>query len=144
MLNQQSSEVKKFIRAAAVHREGAEVLLKSCPERGRSVLAHEVIYLSGYVVECALKALLLNCSPKAKHPEKVEWLKAELKHYLEKLKHELSKKGVELPDEQKENLKRVRSPWSPEMRYQTRLWSTEEATRVFVAAEGIFDWVNRG
>ena len=144
MSDLQSPDVLRLIRAAAVHREGAEVLLKSCPKRATSALAHEVIYLSGYVVECALKAKLLSRFNKGKHPEKLLWMKTELGHYLEKLKHELANKGVELLDEQKEHLKRVRSKWSPEMRYRTQRWSTEDASRVYLAAEAILNWVNRG
>lgn len=144
MLDRSAPEVRRFTRAANAHCEAARQLLADCPQRSSSALAHEVIYLAGYVVECALKALLLTNTPRKKHEELVQRFKDKLKHNLELLKSELSQRGVELPGEHKENLKRVRSVWSSEMRYDIQMRRREDAERVFDAAEEIFDWVNKG
>jgi HEPN domain-containing protein len=144
MLDLTFAQVKQFNRAAAAHLGAARTLLDACPERTSSTRGHEVVYLSGYVVECVLKALLLSRTPRKKHPAELKRLKEELGHNLEQLKNELSQKGVELPREQKENLKRVRPNWSSEMRYDVRRWKREDAERVVAAAEAIFDWVNGG
>jgi len=141
MLNLAFPEVVRFYRAAAGHRVAARALLDHCPEQTASVLGHEAIYLSGYVVECSLKALLLTRFPRAKHPEVVGWFKRELKHDLERLKVELRKKGVGFPTVHVENLKRVRTVWGAEMRYNIRAWQRGRAVPVFLAAEGLFEWV---
>ncbi len=142
MLNRKFPEVRRFIRAAAAHLDAVRELLGTCPEKVSSTRGHDVVYLSGYVVECSLKALLLSRHPEAKHEELIERFKSEMKHDLEKLKRELSKKKVELPENQKENFKKVRPVWSSEMRYDIRAWHREEAERIFLAAEAIHGWVN--
>jgi HEPN domain-containing protein len=142
MLDLALAQVKRFNRAAAAHLDAARKLLDVCPERTLSTRGHEVVYLSGYVVECVLKALFLSRTPRRKHPAELKRLKEDVGHNLEKLKNELSQKGVELSREQKENFRRVRPEWSSEMRYDIRLWKREDAGRVFSAAEAIYDWVN--
>src|SRR5438477_9757100 len=111
MLNLKFPQVKRFNRAAAAHLDAAKSLLDVCPEKVSSTLGHDVVYLSGYVVECSLKALFLTQHPQQKHKELVEWFREKLKHNLEWLKEELNKKGVNFPKEQNENLKRVRGRW---------------------------------
>lgn len=142
MLNLKFAEVKRFNRAAAAHLDAVRSLLSQCPEKGTSTRGHDVVYLSGYIVECILKALLLSRTPEKQHEAFLKKLKEEIGHNLEKLKNELSQKGVELPREQKESFYRVRPVWYSEMRYDIRLWTLEEADRVFQAAESIFKWVN--
>ncbi len=142
MLNRKFAEVRRFIRAADAHIDAARQLLAACPERTSSTRGHDVVYLSGYVIECSLKALLLSCYPEAKHEELIGRFKSDIKHDLEKVKYELSKKKVELPQEHKDHLKWVRQKWSSEMRYGIRAWTRDEAERVFLAAEAIYEWVN--
>lgn len=144
MLNVALPEVKRFYRAAAAHLDAARSLLGQCPEKGLSTRGHEVVYLSGYVVECSLKALLLTQYPRAKHPEIVGWFIAELKHNLERLAVELTRKGVNIPKRRHESLKRVRAQWYSEMRYDIRAWRRQDVERVFSAAEELFDWVREG
>lgn len=143
MLNLRFSEVKRFIRAAAAHRDAASLLLKGSPANAISTRGHDVVYLSGYVVECSLKALYLNQHPQRQHQELVDWFRERLKHNLEWLARELLVKGVVIPRVQKENLNRIVRPnWYSEMRYDIRGWNRVEAARVFVAAESIYNWVS--
>src|SRR4051794_6089757 len=127
MLNLKFPEVKRFYRAASAHLDAARALVGGCPEKSASTRGHDVVYLSGYVVECALKALLLHQHPQRKHQELVEWFREKLKHNLELLKEKLDKKGVNFTREHDENLKRVRTKWSSEMRYDVRGWVRDEA-----------------
>jgi HEPN domain-containing protein len=143
MLNLKFAEVKRFYRAAAAHLDAARKLLDTCPEKVSSVRGHDAVYLSGYVVECGLKALFLSQHPQRKHPELVDWFREKLKHNLELLAERLAKAGVNFPKEHKDNLKRVRTAWSSEMRYDIRAWNREEVERVVLAAEAIFEWVER-
>lgn len=141
MLNLKFAEVKRFSRAAAAHLEAAQTLLGECPEKASSTRGHDVVYLCGYIVECSLKALLLTQHPRRKHEELVAWFREKVKHNLERLKEELTKKGVNFPKEQNENFKRVYSRWTSDMRYDVRAWSREAVERVFQAAEQMLDWV---
>ena len=143
MLNLHDPEVRRFYRAAVAHRDAARLLLDHCPERTASTRGHQVVYFSGYVVECSLKALFLSASPAKKHVEIVQWFKAEVKHNLERLRVELSKCGVVFPRIQLEHLRRVRTSWYSEMRYQTLAWGRSEAEKVYVAAEAVFAWSTR-
>jgi hypothetical protein len=141
MLNLKFTEVKRFYRAASAHLDAAQKLLSHCPERGTTTRGHEVVYISGYVVECVLKSLYLSQCPQRQHAEVIEWFRDKVKHNLEMLAQELSKVGVNIPKEQKENLKRVRTMWSSEMRYDVRAWNREEVVRVFDAVEALYVWV---
>jgi hypothetical protein len=118
MLNLKFPEVRRFMRAALAHRDAARGLLGLCPPKGKSTRGHAVVYLCGYVVECSLKALLINHHPERKHGEVVAKFKDTLKHNLELIRSELIKKGTNFSKEQQENFKRVRRNWSSEMRYK--------------------------
>jgi HEPN domain-containing protein len=143
VLNLRFKEVKRFIRAAAAHRDAAKQLLATCPEAATSTRGHDVVYLSGYVVECALKALYLSRRPEREHVEIQKWFREQIKHNLEGLAREIQDAGVVIPRLQKEKLLRVVRPnWFTEMRYDIRAWSREDAERVWEAAELIFRWVS--
>jgi hypothetical protein len=144
MLNLKFPEVKRFYRAAEAHLDAARVLLAHCPKEGSSTRGHEVVYLSGYAVECSLKALLLTQSPRKQHQKVIEWFKTDLKHNLERLKVELTKKGIHVSNERSVHLKRVCNKWRSEMRYDVRGWQRVEATWVLQSAEQLFNWVKGG
>ena len=144
MLNLKFPEVKRFHRAAATHLEAARELLDECPENAASLLGHDVVYLAGYVVECGLKALLLSQYPRREHEEVVEWFRTDVKHNLERLREELTKKGVNFPRDQLENLRQVHRRWWSEMRYDAQQWKREDVERLFQATEAIYKWVRGG
>lgn len=66
--------------------------------------------------------------------------KGVIKHDLDKLKEELSRKRVTFTAGEKENFNRVRSAWSSEMRYDATARRRKDAERVCEAAAAIFDW----
>lgn len=135
----------RFLRAAEMHREAARTSLAQCPRRSTSRLATEVIYLSGYVVECGLKAVLVSHTPLKQHERLMEEvLKGRIKHNLELLKDELIDKGIVWPLTRREQLRRVRSKWSSEMRYDARRSRREDAEEVLEAAEELFRWATGG
>ena len=141
MLNLKYPEVRRFYYAAELHFDSATELMKSFPRLGSSLRGHEIVYLAGYVVECALKALYLSrCSPR-RHEEVVAWLKAEIKHNLEKLKSELVEKGVVFPSEVMRDLKWVKTHWSSEMRYRVHTWNRVDTTRFLKSVRSIRAWV---
>ena len=144
MLRLDFPQVKRFNRAATMHLEAARLLLESCDQKASTVLATEVMYLSGYVVECVLKAVLLSNIPKSKHGAMIERFKTEIKHNLEKLKDAVAKKKIEMPRDKKEAFRRVCGVWSSEMRYDAVNRLRENAELVAQAAGEVFRWANPG
>ena len=141
MVNMAFRHAALFVRAADMHREASRTLLGECPLHSSSRLATVATYLGGYVAECALKAVLISRYPERDHTRVVdEVLKGRIGHNLEFLKVELAGRGVNWPSRQTTLLKRVRSGWSSEMRYDPRNRSTEEARRVIEAADGLYQW----
>ena len=132
--------VKGYIRAAEMHREAAATLLEASHGRLRSLLCTEVVYLSGYVVECSLKAYLLSHVPVKKHSERIEKFKAN-GHDLEKLLSWLAAKRRHLPDRQARNCRKVRGNWSSQMRYEARSLQRTTAESVHRSAEELYRWV---
>jgi hypothetical protein len=143
MINKNFPEAMRYYRAAAMHLEGATTIVKQCPSKSWSFLAHEATYLSGYVVECSFKALILNRTPPKKHAEVVEEFRLEVKHNLDKLRHLLSLKGVDLPATYRPMFVLVRSQWSAQMRYQPHQRDRKDATDVRDAAMGLYQWLDR-
>lgn len=143
MINRNFPAAMSYYRAAGMHLEGADAIVRECPGKSWSVLAHEAIYLSGYVVECALKALVVSLTPPRRHAELVEELRMEVKHNLDKLRHLLSQRGVELPAVQRPRFVLVRSVWSSEMRYEPLPRDREDAAAVRDAARGLYLWADR-
>ena len=144
MLNLKFPEVRRFYRAAVVHLDAARILFEHCPSRAPSTRGHEVVYLSGYVVECSFKALLLSRFPLSRHASVVAWFKTDVKHNLERLKMELFQKSVSLPKNLSEHLKRISANWSSAMRYDVRAWKKETVERVLESTQGLFEWVQGG
>ncbi len=144
MLNLKFPEVRRIYRAAVGHHDAARSLLGQCPEKTPSTRGHEVVYLSGYVAECSLKALLVSQFPRNKHSDVIERFKSEVKHNLERLRAELTTKGVHFPKNLQELLRRVHASWNSEMRYDVRTWRRDIVERVFDAAETLLDWTRGG
>lgn len=143
MINRNFPAAVRYYRAAAMHLEAADAVVKQCPAESWSVLAHEAVYLSGYVVECAFKALVLSRTPPKKHAEVVEGFRTEVKHNLDKLRHILSLKGVDLPAAQRPGFVLVRSEWAAEMRYEAQPRDRQDAAEVRDAARSLYQWADR-
>lgn len=145
MLDLSSPDVKRFYRAATMHRAAAKVLLAACDPRSKDLLATEVIYLSGYVAECSLKALLLSRTTATKRTELVEdQFRSKRGHDLDWLKEQLHEVGVNMPRGAKEQHRRVWTVWRSDLRYDPTSRTREEAERVYQAAEGLHRWACGG
>ena len=147
VLNLHWSVVREFHAAAWRHQEAAELLLHSCAPKATSAMAAEAVYLSGYVVECILKAVLFSREKIGRHTNvKLECVKI-IRHDLEKIKlrlENLRKNAVVFPPEQQRNLRYVRNRWHPSIRYERRIIATEDARDFLNASRGILDWVCEG
>ena len=137
---------QSYQRAAFMHLEAAELLLKDCSKHTGSTLAAEVVYLSGYVAECALKSMLLTRTPLAKRKVLLENLRNPklLGHDLEALHEELDLRGVQLRTSLVTDLQLVRRYWNPQMRYSALRYTREVAEKIFDAASRLLRWTTRG
>ena len=85
MQNLRFQEVRRFKIAAETHLDAAGALLTTCSRNESSSRAHVVVYLSGYALECSLKAWLMSSTPLRKHTGTIAWFKI-IKHDLDRLK----------------------------------------------------------
>lgn len=146
MFHKDCSEALNYMRAAEMHRDAARALLIYAHGVARSILGCEVVYLSGYVAECSMKALLLSYTPKSRRLAILEEMKnpSRLGHDLELIRKELAKRICEMPVIQMRSMRRVRENWSSQLRYNARKWPVADATIVFEAAEDLYRWVEGG
>src|SRR5258708_2709251 len=81
-----SAEAKPFYRASIQRIEDARVLLENRRTTG-------AVYLAGYGVECILKVLLLEPTPKTRRAGVLTLFRGQLAHNFDWLKHELNLTG---------------------------------------------------
>ena len=141
MLRMDWPQVKRFARAASMHRAAARIVLDECPPKAYSILATEVIYLSGYVLECSLKALVLSNTPLKQHEKMIERFKADIKHDLEKLRLLLHEKGIEITKKNLTHFRQVFRIWNSEMRYEAKPREKLVAESIVAATESLADWI---
>jgi HEPN domain-containing protein len=127
---------RKFLRAAKQRFASAKLLL----EAG---LPLDSAYLGGYVVECALKALILRrTSVSRREAAASEICRGAAGHDLELLKKRLKDRGVTMPIDVSRALGRV-VMWSTNWRYEVGLIRYNEAEEFLKGAGEICDWVER-
>jgi HEPN domain-containing protein len=125
-----------FRRAAGQRLTTAEFLLK-----------HEYfldsLYLAGYGIECALKALILARTPAGKRQAKCEEISTGKRgHDFEYLKAELKQARCPLPPEILLLLGRTKE-WSTDWRYAVGRGEPQQARDFFESAQQIWKWVER-
>lgn len=124
-------DIPQFVRAAGLRLDSAELLRKN----GMNA---DSIYLAGYAVECALKALLLSTYPFPKRRgvtfQGAGW------HNYARLREELHRRRIDLPSNIMREFRRVHT-WSNELRYETSRRTAEEAETFCKSAMAILVWV---
>lgn len=135
MAKRMAPEVKRYFKAARLHFGDAKVLVKASRANG-------CIYLAGYAVECALKALLLSCVPPAGQRALSGSFRGRDWHSYDHLKEELRRKGVSAPDDINRQLTTVNT-WSVEMRYAPVKRRKADAVAILGATKEIVRWVQR-
>ena len=81
-----SSEARRFYRCALQRYEEARVLRKADLTTG-------AVYLGGYAIECALKALILDAVPRAKRTDTLSSFRGNLAHDYEWLRYKYRSLG---------------------------------------------------
>jgi HEPN domain-containing protein len=134
--------IRKFERAAEHRLKAARFL----HDHGYH---HDAVYLGGYAVECALKALILRRTARRDHEGMMEKLAGVGRkgHDFEYLRSALQSKGVAMSriprgDNVWEFFQAVQS-WSVSMRYEPSEVEAEEAKRFLAATEYLVQWANR-
>lgn len=99
------------------------------------------VYLTGYAVECMLKALLIMSSAAGKRHEVVARFRGAIAHNLFWLRDGLAVRGVHLPATKAKELTFL-SSWSTELRYEPGPGDREDAERFIRAARLVVKWAD--
>jgi HEPN domain-containing protein len=100
----------------------------------------DAMYLAGYTIECALKALILEVTPAQDRPATFTKITAGSQmHYPETLGGILKDLGHPIP---LQLVKRIRrSGWSTDLRYESGRTDTSETGGFLKTAKAVYDWV---
>lgn len=100
----------------------------------------DAMYLGGYVIECSLKALILELTSAADRPTMLKEISSGSKmHRPEVLKELLKQKGGVIEPELVKRLRRF--DWSTDLRYQYGRTDTGETRALLKTARAVHDWV---
>lgn len=103
----------------------------------------DAIYLGGYAIECALKAMLLANTPDKKKADVYQaFASGKEGHNLETLKRELEAARCRISPEILRDLVATRY-WTTEMRYETRLVARDDVAAFLKSTRKIVDWMER-
>ena len=126
---------RKFLRAAKQRFDAASFLT-------RAGMNLDGIYLAGYSIECACKALLIERTPASRRSElKVAFFHGRRGHSLYGLSAALAQRGCRFPPEVAEAFRRT--TWSTDLRYEVASVEGWEAEQFLASSEAILQWVQR-
>src|SRR5437016_5864748 len=128
-------DARKYYRAALQRLREAELIFDNL---GLSAAA---IYLTGYSIECILKALLLNMTRAKDRTTLLGSLRSDFGHNLRRLRTETFARGATPPLGVARDLLFV-SSWSPDLRYEPGPGDPVEAERFLRAARSIVVWAD--
>lgn len=132
-------DIKAFRRAASQRLETARFLLDS---RSRQHL--DAVYLAGYAVECALKALILARTPQGSRSKVCEELTSGARsHDFAVLRRVLMTRGCSPPPEIRGALDSLKQEWRTDLRYVGAVIPLREARAFVDRVNFVYDWVER-
>jgi hypothetical protein len=99
------------------------------------------IYLTGYSVECILKALLLTCTPSGQRNNVLATFRGAVAHNIDRLRGKLVGRIGRLPVQQAKQVAFV-SSWSTDLRYEPGPGNPEDAEAFLAAAKSILAWAD--
>ena len=128
---------RKFLRAAKQRHAVAQFLVDH-------TFCLDAVYLAGYAIECASKALLLQRTAKSKRHDLLasDLFRSSRGHNLELLATRL-RDYLALPVPIWRAFIRVQDRWSTALRYESGLVKTAEANQFLSDAESIIKWAER-
>lgn len=99
----------------------------------------EAQYIGGYVVECSLKAIILEKTADVDRPDVLAALTKGAKHHRpEVLLDRLRERGVSLTLEIAKRMRRF--DWTTDLRYEIGRRDTGETKALLVTARAVYDW----
>jgi hypothetical protein len=99
------------------------------------------IYLTGYAVECILKALLLVSTPVGERAAVLATFRGAIAHNIEWLRDRLVQRIGRLPIVENRQISLV-SSWSVDLRYEPGPGDREDAEAFLASAESILAWAD--
>lgn len=100
------------------------------------------VYLAGYAVECMLKALILNASPKRQHASLEAGFRGKRAHDFEELRLQCKRLGsIAFPPTVSQSLAFV-GTWETDLRYRPGLGSLQDAQRFLEVTKSIVSWAD--
>jgi hypothetical protein len=99
------------------------------------------IYLTGYAVECILKAMLLVSTPASERPDVLATFRGAGAHNIDRLRERLIQRIGRLPVIVARHVSLV-SSWSTDIRYEPGPGDPEDAEAFLAAADSILAWAN--
>jgi HEPN domain-containing protein len=107
-----SGTPKTYRRAATQRLGAAEFLLKN------SKYYLDALYLAGYAVECAMKAMILDGTPRSKWADAINEIGSGAKaHGTDYLRGILRRREVSVPPDVDQCLNEIRNEWDTSLRY---------------------------
>ncbi len=130
----QPTSAREFLKVAYRRLEVAEFLL-------RNRYRHDAVYLAGYAIECALKAVILGRTSDADHAETLARItRGATVHTYEGLRPFLKAVGVKVPAPLASRLRKTF--WKTELRYESNIPKAGHAKFVIRTATAACDWVD--
>lgn len=122
-----------FLKAAAQRFTAAEALLAAD-------LTLDSQYVGGYVVECSLKALILELTPVGERPERLRRITSgATMHKPETLLQELRTLGIRLTPQLAKRMRRF--DWTVALRYETGRRNRGETRGLLRTCREIYHWI---
>lgn len=128
---------KAFWRAASQRLHAANLLIDSG-------IFLDAVYLAGYVVECALKALIFQRTPAARRREVCQELTSRRRsHNFDVLSGSLRAMGYPPPPKVMGFLDSLNDEWRTDLRYAAALIPESEAEEFLERMTAVYEWVKR-
>lgn len=99
------------------------------------------IYLTGYAVECILKALLLIETPPTQRTDMLASFRGAIAHNIEWLRDRLVQRVGRFPVNENRHVSLV-SSWSTDLRYEAGPGDRDDAEAFLASAEAILRWAD--
>ena len=131
----QDRNARRFYHVAYQRLEDGQLILNTLDRPNAS------IYLTGYAVECMLKALLIANTPANLRENIAASFRGSRAHDLEWLRIQLINSNVPIHKQIHDDL-RFLNTWSPALRYEPGDGDREDAEYFCVTARRILDWAN--
>jgi hypothetical protein len=127
-------DARRYYRVAYQRLEDGAALLEISRPRA-------AVYLTGYAVECALKALLLVSTPAGDRPAVVATFRGAVAHNIDWLRERLVRRIGRLPVAENRHVSLV-SSWSTDLRYEPGPGDADDAAAFLAATGSILAWAN--